>query len=228
MADPDAYEAITPPDEVLAGIDLERLRVVGRLILAKRMGKIETLLPATCRCVTLHVPALVRAFAAACPPVTLGRQENARQFRDFILAYEGPPPAPAYLADLVQLEYLAASASFAARDRPAARPAPHLDPGWTACEVRVPPEVRLFETEFDLPAAFADSPPAALERGRPRLVAIVPVVPLARVFLLEDEVAALLLDLQTWTAVEPEGARRIVESLGARGLVELRRCDSAS
>jgi hypothetical protein len=59
-------------------------------------------------------------------------------------------------------------------------------------------------------------------------VAIVSEVPLARVFLLEDDVAELLLDLQTWTAVEPEGARRIVELFGARGLVELRRCDSAS
>ncbi|MEK6374409.1 MAG: hypothetical protein AABO58_17120 [Acidobacteriota bacterium] len=228
MADPDAYEMITPPDEMLAGIDLERLRIVGRLILAKRLGKIETLLPATCRCVTLHVPTLVRAFAAACPPVTLGRQENARQFRDFILAYEGPPLAPGYLADLAQLEYLAAAASFTARDGPSARPTTHLDPSWTACEVRVSPELHLFETEYDLPAAFVDSPPAALARGRPRLVAIVPVAPQARVFQLEEDITGLLLDLQTWTAVEPEGARQIVESLGGHGLVELRRCDSAS
>lgn len=228
MADPDAYEAITPPHEVLAGIDLERLRIVGRLILAKRLGKIESLLPATCRCVTLHVPALFRAFAAACPPVTLGRQENARQFHDFILAWEGPPLAPTYIADLVQLEFLAAVATLAARDRSSARPATHLDPSWTVCEARVSPELRLFETEFDLPAAFVDSPPAALERGRPRLVAIVPMTPHARVFLLDDDIAALLLDMQTWTAVEPEGARRIVESLGAREFVELRRCDFAS
>ena len=211
------------------------MRILGRLILAKRMSKIEALLPATCRCASMHVPTLMRAFAVACPPTSLSRQDNARQFHDFVLAYEGVPEAPNYLADLVRLEYLTASATLAARDRPLASPAAHLaprlDPAWTAFEVRVPPDLHLFETEFDLRSALNDSPPGALERGRPRLIAVVCAATDARVFHLEEEIAGLLLDLEEWTPVraeDPESVRSGIESLAARGLVEVRQCDCAS
>lgn len=231
LADPTAYESTaTPPTEALAGIDAERLRILGRLILAKRLGKIEGLLPATCRCASVHVPTLMRTFAAACLPTSLGRQDNARQFHDFVLAYDGVPAAPSYLADLVRLEYLAASATFAARDRVLAPPTVAFDPRWTAFEVRVPPELQLLETEFDLQRALDDSPPAALERGRSRLVAIIPGASHARVFWLEDELASVLLDIDEWTAVhaqDRQSVRGAIESLAARGLVEVRSCDCA-
>lgn len=210
-------------------MDGGRLRTLGRLILAKRLGKIAAVLPATCRCVNRHAPALMQAFATACPPSSLGRQDNARQFHDFILGHRGDPPAPGYLADLVRVEYAAAAATFAARDQPPAPPPAPLDPAWTAFEVRAPPDLRLLETEFDLQRAMVDSPPAELERGRRRQVAVVPGAGGARVFWLEAETAKLLLDLREWIrmkAPDQEDARWTVESLAARGLVELRPCAS--
>ena len=95
----------------------------------------------------------------------------------------------------------------------------------------MPPDLQLFETEFDLRPALGDSPPAALERGRPRLIAIVCAATDARVFHLEDETADLLLDLEEWTPVraeDPESVRSGIEALAARGLVEVRQCDCAS
>src|SRR5262245_47540800 len=83
LAHPGAFESTSrPSSEELRGIDLARLRVLGRLILAKRMAKIASLLPATCRCVSLHAPDLTRAFATARPPASLGRRDNAIQFHD--------------------------------------------------------------------------------------------------------------------------------------------------
>jgi hypothetical protein len=232
LSDPAAYESTTARSaEALQGIDVERLKVLGRLILTKRMGKIESLLPATCRCASTHVPVLMKEFAAACPPTSLGRQDNARQFHDFVVAYEGPPPVPNYLADLVRLEYLAATARFAARDRPPRPPVADLDPAWTAFEVRMSPGLQLFETEFDLRPALRDPPPPALERSRPRRVAIIQAAQEVRVFSLEDEMASLLLDLEEWSRVDAtrqEGVRSVVESLAGRGLVEVRPCGYAS
>jgi hypothetical protein len=236
LADPKAFESgHTSHAEALAGIDAERLRTLGRLILAKRLAKIEALLPATCRCIRLHVPALLQAFASACPAASLGRWDNAGQLHDFILAYEGDPPAPRYLADLVRLEYLAAAATFAARDHVPAPPQAQPDsirsgpaPRAKAFEVRVPPEVELLETGFDLREALGDSPPPELERGHPRLVAIVSAADKARVFWLQDEVAGVLLDLGDWTPIqEHAGVGSVIESLAAEGLVEIRPCDFA-
>ncbi len=228
-ADPSAYEPRgADPSEALVGLDVERLGILGRLVHAKRLGKIEGVLPSTCRCVGMHAPVLLREFAIACFPATLARRDNARQLHDFIVAYDGALPLPCYLADLVRLEYLAASAMFAARDRELSWPVTRFHPAWDAFDVRAAPELALLETEFDLQQALGDSPPAKLERGRPRWVAVVPGEAEARVFWLEDEVASLLLDLADWTRVrvhERAGVHAVIESLTARGLVEVRPCD---
>ena len=232
LADPTAYESTNlAPAEALQGIDVEPLKVLGRLILAKRMSKIEALLPATCRCASAHVPALMKEFAAACPPHSLGREDNAIQFHDFVVGYEGPPPPPNYLADLVRLEYLAAAVTFAARDRPGSAPVAALDRTWTAFDVRMAPGLRLFETEFDLRAALGDSPPPALERGDLRRIAIIHAAKEARVFSLEEEIVRLLFEAEDWSRIDArrdESVRSVVESLAGRGLLEVRPCGSAS
>jgi len=232
LSDPATYESTnTRRAEALQGIDVERLKVLGRLILAKRISKIESLLPATCRCASAHVPALMKEFAVACPPHSLGRQDNALQFHDFVLAYEGAPTPPNYLADLVRLEYLAATVTLAARDQPPRSPFADLDSTWTAFEVRMSPGLQLFETEFDLRAALGDSPPPALERGRPRQIAIVHAATEVRVFSLEEEIVRLLFDVEEWSRIDArrqEGVRSVVESLAGRGLLEVRPCGYAS
>ncbi len=232
LATPTAYESKRAPNpEAPWGIDIERLKILGRLILGKRFSKIEALLPATCRCVKMHAPALIREFAIACLPTSTSRRDAAREFHDFIVTdYKDLLQAPNYLVDLVRLEYLVVSAAFAARDRALARQAASLDPTWTAFEVRVRPNLQVFETEFDLHSALGDSSPAALERGRPRMVAIVPGETDARVFWLEEEIATLLLDIGEWTPVcaqDRESVHRVIEALVAQGLVEIRPCDFA-
>ena len=229
LADPSAYDPDEATAEGLEGLDSDRLRTLGRLILAKRLGKLEAVLPATCRCMKQHAQALLHAFAVACPPTSLGRQENARQLHDFIVGHSGSMSAPGYLRDLVRLEYFVAAATFAVRDRPPTPPPTPLDPSWSSFYVRTLPDLRLLHTNFDLQRLMVEPPPAELERVRKRCVAVVPGGSVARVFWLEDDVAELLSDLSEWTEIkawEPEDLRSAIELLAPCGLVEVRPCAS--
>src|SRR4051794_35887360 len=71
-------------EQETSGIDAQRLRLVGRLSLTKRLNKVEALLPATLHCILHHAPDLISEFANQCPPINARRYANAQQFHDFL------------------------------------------------------------------------------------------------------------------------------------------------
>jgi len=66
------------------GIDRSSLRLEARFSHEKRMEKIAVVFRRTLKILGDDASAVVRAFAAACPPVDISRIENERQFHDFL------------------------------------------------------------------------------------------------------------------------------------------------
>ncbi len=127
LTDPSAARDAAP----LAGVDGMRLDLVRELSLGKRLEKVEATFPVTLAHLDEPFAALGAAFAAEFPPYDIGRAENARQFRDFLVArWRRTPPARAWLPDLLAIELALAlarrqgadgAAIPAAADRPAVR-----------------------------------------------------------------------------------------------------------
>jgi hypothetical protein len=210
------------------GDHLDRLALLGGLVLAKRWEKIKSVLPATCRSVDAHAPHLVREFADVEPPRSPGRRENAQQLHDFIVASAGRIK-PEYLVDLVRLEHMIASATFSSREREQ-RSTHALSAVWESFDLRSASDLEILETPFDLKRVLDGEDPATLDRGPDQTVAVVPGVDSARVFWLDPDVAALLLALTDWTtihAAEGEPIQELVLSLAAGQLIEVRPCVSA-
>jgi hypothetical protein len=92
-------------DRAPFGIDLGLLHLEARYSHEKRLAKIKWVLPRTFDLLGIHQAGIVREFVDTCPPVSIGRLENARQFHDFLLAHwRAEPPEPAYLPDLASFE----------------------------------------------------------------------------------------------------------------------------
>jgi hypothetical protein len=71
----------------------------------KRMEKIEAVLATTLDLLGTSREAIVRAFAEACPPASIGRLDNARQFHAFLLArWRERAPEPPCLPDIAAFE----------------------------------------------------------------------------------------------------------------------------
>ena len=119
LSDPSMFTSEQPLRSAPGGVrgdHMDRLALLGDLILAKRWEKIKSALPATCRAVDAHAPHLVGEFAVVQPPSSPARRENAQQLHDFIIASAGRIK-PEYLVDLVRLEHMIASATFSSRER---------------------------------------------------------------------------------------------------------------
>src|SRR5439155_2522708 len=82
------------------GIDHGLLHLEARYSHEKRAAKIEWVLRRTFDLLGSDRDKPLHDFAEACPPVSIGRLENARQFHDFLLArWRDEAPEPAYLPD---------------------------------------------------------------------------------------------------------------------------------
>jgi len=89
----------------LLALDPACLRIVGEQALAKRMSKVRAVFPHTCTALGANLASLATAFADACPPDSIERWDNARQFRDFLVgSWTRVAPDPAYLTDLLAFE----------------------------------------------------------------------------------------------------------------------------
>jgi uncharacterized protein (UPF0276 family) len=89
----------------LSGMNPALLALEARFSHEKRIEKIAGILPRTFDRLGDARAALLRTFAETCPPSTIGRIENARQFCDFLAARERRRDLPlAYLPDLAALE----------------------------------------------------------------------------------------------------------------------------
>jgi len=76
--------AVSSRERARLGIDAGLLRLEARASHEKRMEKIEWVLPRTLELLGAGKAAIIRDFVQACPPASIGRLENARQFHDFL------------------------------------------------------------------------------------------------------------------------------------------------
>jgi hypothetical protein len=207
---------------LLQGFDRALLHIEARFSHEKRMEKIAAVFPKTFALFGDDRDAIVREFVHACPPVDIGRLENARQFYDFLISrWENRPPTLRYLADVATCELAVAQVRIGADSPLAAAKRPgHNRPS----EIRRSPLIALLHTRFDVRPIF--------EGKSGDISPIERVVPLAisfrageiGIFELTPEVFDLLAALDTWVAVdELPNAEALIADLGEAGLLEERR-----
>jgi len=127
------------------GIDAGLLRLEARFSHEKRMEKIEWVLPRTLELLGTAKVAIVRDFAEACPPASIGWLANARQFHDFLFQrWLVQAPAPAHLPDVAACEL--AYASLYGRDERAFTATEHATPGG----IRRHPGILLVRCRYDV------------------------------------------------------------------------------
>jgi hypothetical protein len=97
-------------DQAPPGLDGGLLHLEARFSHEKRMAKIEWALSITFDLLGNAKAAIVRDFVEACPPASISRLENARQFHDFLSArWLREAPEPPYLPDVAACELAYAS-----------------------------------------------------------------------------------------------------------------------
>jgi len=97
-------------DQAPAGIDSGLLHLEARFSHEKRMAKIEWVLSSTFNLLGNAKAAIIRDFVERCPPASISRLENARQFHDFLSArWLDQAPDPVYLPDVAACELAYAS-----------------------------------------------------------------------------------------------------------------------
>jgi hypothetical protein len=212
----------TSRDPILQGFDRALLHIEARVSHEKRMEKIAAVFPKTFALLGDDRDAIVREFVHACPPVDIGRLENARQFYDFLFSrWENQPPSLRYLPDVTACELACAQVRMDA-DSPlaVAKNPTHAGPS----EIRRNPAVALLRARFDVRPIF--------EGIRGDISPIERAVPLAisfqsgelRISELTPEVFDLLAALDNWVAVdELPNAEDLIAELAEAGLLEGRR-----
>jgi hypothetical protein len=188
------------------------------------MEKIKAVLPRTLDHMGNRREAIVRDFAASCPPTGIGRLENARQFHDFLLTcWREEAPEPPYLPDLAAFEI--AYAAVQTMPNEDSQSAPDAPPG----AVRRHPAVVLLRSIYDLrPILEQENTEAALERRQICLAFTMPgdsARPLVQALLPELFALLALLDHFVPQEVfdEMSCAEAMIDDLAACGLVEVRR-----
>jgi hypothetical protein len=206
------------------GINRGLLHLEAEFSHQKRMAKIEAVLPRTLDHMGSAREAIVRDFAAACPPTGIGRLENARQFQAFLLAHwREAAPEPPYLPDLATFEI--AYAAVQRMPSEAAQTAPDAP----RVAVRRHPAAVLLRSGYDLgPILEEESAEATPQPGEvclaltmradsehPVVQALLPEL-FALLDLLDDFAPREVFD-------DMPDADAIIEDLAASGLVEVRR-----
>jgi hypothetical protein len=183
-----------PPD--LAGIDLGLLRLEAHFSHAKRMEKIAAVFPKTFELLGSGQAAVVRAFVEACPPRTISRLDNARQFFRFLSSrWMRAPLDPPYICDVAACE-LACAEVDADGDEKSQNDERPLSRG-----IRCSPDVVLRRCEYDVRSIFETGPDQAtpIERDTPLVFAQPPGAGGPQVFEVPPAVFELLTLLDDWT-----------------------------
>jgi hypothetical protein len=213
-------DGAAPANPDLDDFDLGRLRLEARFSYEKRMAKIAAVFPKTLGFLDKGPNDTLEAFARACPPGSIGRYDNARQFYRFLEEiWRHEPPVPPYVTDVAAYELALAKVRStvvgAALDYTGSRPA-----------LRRRPSVELLILNYDIRALFEDSE----EPVDPRPGNIFLAMTLAagafdpRVFQVSPPVFELLCSLDGWFPAAATGlrveARDIVTRLIAAGFLE--------
>jgi hypothetical protein len=204
------------------GIDLGLLRLEAHFSHAKRMEKIAAVFPKTFELLGGGEAAIVRAFVEACPPRSINRLDNARQFFRFLSSRRMRAPLdPRYIYDVAACELAYAEVADGDEksqdeDHPSQR------------GVRCSPEVVLRRCDYDVRPIFGTGPDRAMpiERDTPLVFAHPPGADDPQVFEVPPAVFDLLTLLDDWTDptefdAGPDFAKFLAD-LAAHGLVEVR------
>ena len=216
--DPDA-----PLAAALHGIDLSLLRLEAHFSYAKRMEKIKAVFPKTFELLGGREAAIVRAFVETCPPRTIGRLDNARQFHRFLSSrWTRAPLDPPYISDVAACE-LACAELDADDDKPSFARSEDGRSG-----IRRSPDVVLRRCSYDVRSIFETGTDQVtpVERDTPLVFAQPPGADSPQVFEVIPAVFDLLAALDDWTDAAgldagPDFAKFLAD-LAAHGLIEVR------
>lgn len=212
-----------PP--LLQGMSPALLALEARFSHDKRIEKIAGILPRTFDRLGDARLSLLQRFAELCPPFTIGRVENARQFCDFLSSPEQLGDLPlAYLPDLAALELALATLRANHEEREpdrniASQHRDDVDNKW----IRRAKDVALLRCAHDIRAIFEMDSRAPPARRDTLLVIAKPArstEPL--IFDVPAPIFALLTKLDQWTE-QPAGseASAFLAELADCGVLEI-------
>lgn len=210
----------------LEGIDRTLLRIEAQFSYAKRMEKITAVLPRTFALLGRGETEIVQEFVEICPPTTINRVENARQFQQFLSSrWMHEAPDPPYIRDVAACELACAEVDADVQDRESRL-------GKEACctprcGIRRCPAVVLLRCAYDVRPIFEAGPQQAVPKRRETLlvIALPPGASRPQVLEVVPAIFDLLAALDNWTDPvapdeDPDFAELLME-LTARGLVEV-------
>ena len=215
-------------EPVLQGMDSRLLRLEARFSHEKRMEKITTVFPKTCRLLGAELAAIVQEFVKAWPPTDITRIENARQFYEALSSHwRRLPPRPPYLQDVAACEFGIARARIGRveADTPPDRDASSKElPGGA---VRRAPEIILLRCAYDIRSVIEDGAEGVtvVKRDTPLVIAISSGAAHPAVFEVLPPVYDVLAALDAWTARSALGAAseldELISELAQYGVVEV-------
>jgi hypothetical protein len=214
---------------LLGEIDSSLLHLEARFSHEKRMEKIVAVFSRTLELIGGERASIVRAFAEACPPVAIGRLENARQFHNFLSTrWRREPPKLRYLPDLAVCELAFAEARNRSDPKQPVGGVPigrnRIAP---LLAVRRSSGVVLVRCGYDIRAIFATGIRHAPAK---RHIALAIATPSGaadpHIFELDYAIFDLVAALNDWTERRVFGetleAEELIANLAAHGLLELR------
>jgi hypothetical protein len=207
------------------GIDPARLELVGALAAAKRLAKIEAVLPRTCRALGAEFAPLADEFMSAHPAEHFRSRADALAFYRFLRRrWNRAGLRPLHLADLAHCELALTALVGASADRAAG-------PDWNAARggiaIRRIPGVRLRACAFNLQKLFqADgSAEVPIDAVRTHLAIVAdPLVGAPRIIALSASMFRFLSSVRRWCIVEESGDEQttaLLAACGRSGLLEM-------
>jgi hypothetical protein len=213
------------PPSAVRGIDPNLLHVEAHFAYAKRMEKITAILPKTFELLGSREQSIVHAFIETCPPASIGRLENARQFRDFLSACCERILDPPYLPDVAACELACAEVDAGRNDQNLADEESDVPPrGIRRCRTVV-----LLRCAYDIRPIFEAGlgPTIPSKRATPLVVAMAQGSNDPQVFEVIPAVFELLAALDDWTDPSTLGdapeVAQLLKELVLHGLIERRR-----
>jgi hypothetical protein len=210
-------------DSAVAGFDPRLLRLEARFSHEKRMEKIAGVFSRTLELLGGDQAQVVKMFAERCPPVSIGRIENARQFCAFLTGvWRFRKPDLAYLPDVAACELAFAEArnwdadSLDATGQRGKRPFPG--------RLRRHPRVAMQHCEHDVRPLFETDDLRSVPVERETFLAFAMLLAEVKVFELDPAIFGVFAALSDWTDRSAFGASdeadALIRELVANGLLE--------
>jgi hypothetical protein len=207
-------------EESIAGVDPARVGLVRDLAKAKRIAKIDSVLPRTCRLLGDDFSRLTSDFVNATPPKSFRSRADGLAFYRF-LARRGVS------AELLDLTYCELAISAMKTPSSHSRPEALSRAPRGSVAIRRAANVRLRRCRFDVRVFFEGdaTPMAPIRSPSPIHVAIVadPLADAPRISQLSAGLFDLLRSLRTWhvlPGIADQDTKQFIDQLQQRGFLE--------